>query len=219
MKLVPLILIFFLLCFQGFPAIHFVCLPSIIPLISNSDHKGAVFYNYLRTQTGCHGVVGTDMLNASSFFIFGYEKSLRNILNPISKEPFDSHYSTTSDLLRCNDHYPVKVSCRSRAAASGNTVVASFFWKSCFLGGLNSIYVLWGLKNKYYKSNMSWGLFTVDSLGRNPSLTHSLPLSSDPTLLLYMKDFSPVGETLCHYVLSLSISSDGSVFFKCSHFN
>lgn len=108
------------------------------------------------------------------FSLVVYRNSLRNVFNPISEEePFDFLHRATSEPLRCSDRHPVKASRRSRAAASGNTAVA-FFWKNCFPEGLNSISVLRGLKNKYYKSNMSWGLFAVDGLGRNPSLTHPL---------------------------------------------
>lgn len=64
-------------------------------------------------------------------FLFVYKESLKNILNPISKEAFDSHYSRTSESLSCNDHYPVKASFGSRAAASGNPVVA-FYERTVF---------------------------------------------------------------------------------------
>lgn len=102
------------------------------------------------------------------FFVFLFARNHPQIyLIPSLKGPFDRHHSTASEL-----QWPLsaKASCRSRKLAETLFLEAT----NCFPEGLNSICVLWGLKNKYCKSNTGWGLFSIDGLGRNPSFARSL---------------------------------------------
>lgn len=134
MKSVSLILMYFV--FKAFQ--QFMLLASMY----YSTFAGMHLYQRVVTRGQCFTIILEPKLAFMEFlalrccmlfffFLFAYKISLRNILNPISKEPFDSHCSTTSVPLSCSDRYPVKASCRSRAAASGNTAVA-FFERTVF---------------------------------------------------------------------------------------
>lgn len=139
--MVPLILIFSLRCFQGFPAIHF-----LLASMNNSTFAGMHSYQTAITRGQCFTIIlgpklafmgflalGCCML---FFFVFLFTRNHSEIcLIPSLTKTFDSHYSTTSDPPSCSDRYPVKASCRSRACCQ---------WKhsGCFPGGLNSICVL-----------------------------------------------------------------------------
>lgn len=145
-------------------------IPLVHELISNNNHKGAVFYNYLTKWRGSSSLDAP----AHSFFFFDVDR-----------------YRSEMSLIP-----PPGPRIAARSIFHFGHHVGRKQWAVLFSCWIKHHECMVGIKNnKYYKSNMSWCLFSVNGL--------ILPLSLSVFLhegLLFIR----VTDEQC---------------FRCCHFN
>lgn len=117
----------------------------------------------------------------SLLFLWCWLISPRLVLNPTPKTPNS-----------CKDHFPFRPSCWEKQ------------WAALFSCRIKRHECIVEIKNnKYYKSNMSRCLFSVNGLGRNSSLPHSpsltVTLSARGTSLLFIRVTDEQCFRRCHF--------------------